>query len=189
MSQAVDVVQTQNALIWIDLEMTGLNPETDRIIELAIIITDNQLNVVAEGPVLAVHQAQSVLDAMDDWNKRTHTQTGLLERVKLSTFNELDVERMALQFVQKYVAKNKSPMCGSSICQDRRFMARLMPELEAWFHYRNLDVSTLKELMLRWRPELANGLVKKNTHRALDDIRESIQELDYYRTHFLKLTA
>ena len=188
MSQAGDAIQGNNALIWIDLEMTGLNPETDRIIELAMIITDNQLNMVAEGPVLAVHQPQAILDAMDDWNKRTHTQTGLLERVKASTLNELDVERLALEFVKKYIAKNKSPMCGSSICQDRRFLARLMPELEEWFHYRNLDVSSIKELMLRWRPALANGLVKKNTHKALDDIRESIQELNYYRANFLKMS-
>jgi oligoribonuclease len=187
MPQGTDALQSNNALIWIDLEMTGLNPETDRIIELAMIITDSQLNVIAEGPAMAVRQTQAVLDGMDDWNKRTHTQTGLLERVKASTMSELDVEGLALEFAKKYVTKNKSPMCGSSICQDRRFLARLMPELEAWFHYRNLDVSALKELMLRWRPELANGLVKKNTHKALDDIRESIQELDYYRTHFLKM--
>lgn len=189
MSQATNGTQGANALIWIDLEMTGLNPETDRIIEVATIITDNHLNIIAEGPVFAVRQSNAVLDAMDDWNKRTHAHTGLIERVKASTLSELDAEHLALEFIQKHVAKNKSPMCGSSICQDRRFLARLMPDLEAWFHYRNLDVSSIKELMLRWRPELNNGLVKKNTHKALDDIRESIEELQFYREHFFKFAS
>ena len=175
-----------NALIWIDLEMTGLNTDSDRIIEVATIITDAQLNIVAEGPVLVVHQPTSILDGMDDWNTRTHGSTGLTERVKASTFSELDVERITLEFLQKHVAKNKSPMCGNSICQDRRFLARHMPDLEAWFHYRNLDVSSIKELVLRWRPELLNGYVKKNTHKAIDDVRESIEELKYYREHFFK---
>jgi len=175
-----------NALIWIDLEMTGLNTDSDRIIEVATIITDAQLNIVAEGPVLVVHQPTSILDCMDDWNTRTHGSTGLTERVKASTFSELDVERITLEFLQKHVAKNKSPMCGNSICQDRRFLARHMPDLEAWFHYRNLDVSSIKELVLRWRPELLNGYVKKNTHKAIDDVRESIEELKYYREHFFK---
>jgi oligoribonuclease len=175
------------ALIWIDLEMTGLNTETDRIIEVATIVTDSQLNIVAEGPVLVVHQSDRVLSGMDDWNKRTHTGTGLIERVKASTFSEVDVERITIDFLQKHVAKNKSPMCGNSICQDRRFLARHMPDLEAWFHYRNLDVSSLKELAMRWRPELLNGYAKKNTHKAIDDVRESIEELKYYREHFLKV--
>ena len=174
-----------NALIWIDLEMTGLSPERDRIIEVATIVTDSQLNVIAEGPVLAVHQAESALDAMDDWNKRTHGGTGLIERVRQSTITEREAELQTLQFLRRHVPKNRSPMCGNSICQDRRFLARLMPELEAWFHYRNLDVSTLKELAQRWRPDLQANLVKKSTHRALDDIRESIDELRYYKQHFL----
>jgi oligoribonuclease len=175
------------ALIWIDLEMTGLNTETDRIIEVATIVTDSQLNIVAEGPVLVVRQSDSVLSGMDDWNKRTHAGTGLIERVKASMFSEVDVERITIDFLQKHVPKNKSPMCGNSICQDRRFLARHMPDLEAWFHYRNLDVSSIKELALRWRPELLNGYVKKNTHKAIDDVRESIEELKYYREHFLKI--
>lgn len=174
-----------NALIWIDLEMTGLSPERDRIIEVATIVTDSQLNIIAEGPVLAVHQADSALEAMDDWNKRTHGGTGLIERVRQSTITEREAELQTLQFLRRYVPKNRSPMCGNSICQDRRFLARLMPELEAWFHYRNLDVSTLKELAQRWRPDLQANLVKKSTHRALDDIRESIDELRYYKEHFL----
>ncbi len=174
-----------NALIWIDLEMTGLSVERDRIIEVATIVTDGQLNVVAEGPVLAVHQTDEVMGGMDDWNKRTHGGTGLIERVRTSTVTERDAERQTLEFLARHVPKNRSPMCGNSICQDRRFLARLMPELESWFHYRNLDVSSLKELVQRWRPDLNNGLVKKSSHRALDDIRESIEELRYYREHFL----
>jgi oligoribonuclease len=185
MAQSPNGAQNSNALIWIDMEMTGLNPEIDRIIEVATIITDNELNVVAEGPVLVVHQPDAVLASMDDWNRRTHAGTGLIERVKQSTYTEADVERLALEFLQKHVAKNKSPMCGNSICQDRRFLARTMPQLEAWFHYRNLDVSSIKELARRWKPGLSNGLVKKNTHKALDDIRESIEELKYYRENFI----
>ena len=149
------------ALIWIDLEMTGLNPETDRIIEIATIITDSELNVLAEGPVLAVHQSNAVLAAMDDWNKKTHAGTGLIERVRLSALSDVDVERLTLEFVRRYVPKNRSPMCGNSICQDRRFLARLMPELEAWFHYRNLDVSTVKELARPWGLGAAPGFQKK----------------------------
>ena len=179
--------QDPNALIWIDLEMTGLKPESDRIIEIATIVTDKDLNIVAEGPVLAVHQADEVLAGMDEWNTRTHGATGLTERVKASTLTEAEAERQTLDFLKQYVAKNKSPMCGNSICQDRRFLARHMPELEAWFHYRNLDVSTLKEIALRWRPQVLAGFTKKNTHKALDDIRESIEELKYYREHFIKL--
>lgn len=185
MSQVGNGAQIKNALIWIDLEMTGLVPESDRIIEIATIITDNELNILAEGPVLAIHQSESALAGMDDWNQRTHKATGLIERVRASTTGEAEAERQTLEFIQRFVGKQKSPMCGNSICQDRRFLARCMPTLEAWFHYRNLDVSTLKELMSRWKPALANGLVKKGTHKALDDIRESIEELKYYREHFL----
>jgi oligoribonuclease len=185
MSQVLNGEAPGKALVWIDLEMTGLNPDTDRIIEVATIVTDNQLNVLAEGPVLAVRQPDDVLNAMDDWNKRTHGKTGLIDRVRASMLSEADAERATLDFIQKYVTKNTSPMCGNSICQDRRFLARYMPQLEAWFHYRNLDVSTLKELAARWKPGLVNGLQKKNTHKALDDIRESIEELRYYREHFI----
>ena len=184
MAQSPNGAQNSSALIWIDMEMSGLNPEIDRIIEVATIITDSELNIVAEGPVLAVHQSDAVLASMDDWNQRTHAGTGLIERVKQSTYTEADVEQMTLEFLQRHVPRNKSPMCGNSICQDRRFLARTMPQLEAWFHYRNLDVSSIKELVKRWKPGLCNGLVKKNTHKALDDIRESIEELKYYREHF-----
>ncbi|MGL6046104.1 MAG: oligoribonuclease [Vogesella sp.] len=179
--------QEPTHLIWLDMEMTGLNPDGDRIIEVAMIITDSQLNVVAESPVIAVHQSDSVLDAMDDWNKNTHGKSGLVARVKASTVNEAQAEQVLLAFLQQHVPVGKSPMCGNSICQDRRFMARWMPNLEAYFHYRNLDVSTLKELCKRWRPELAKGVVKKGKHEALADILESIEELRYYREHFLKV--
>ncbi len=177
--------QDPNALIWIDLEMTGLNSDSDHIIEIATVITDSQLNVVAQGPVLAVHQPDSVLNSMDEWNTRTHGDSGLTQRVRESKLSAADVERQTLEFIQQYVPKNKSPLCGNSICQDRRFMAREMPQLEAYVHYRNLDVSSLKELVKRWKPELCAGLVKKNTHKALDDIIESIEELRYYREHFI----
>lgn len=173
-----------NALVWIDLEMTGLNPDTDRIIEIATIVTDGDLNVIAEGPVIAVHQSRSVLAGMDEWNTKTHAGTGLTDRVTASVIDEGEAERRTLDFIQRYVPKNKSPLCGNSVCQDRRFLYRCMPELEGWLHYRNLDVSSLKELVRRWMPHLSSGLTKKNTHRALDDIRESIEELRYYRTHF-----
>src|SRR5205814_7822445 len=174
-----------NALIWIDLEMTGLNPDADRIIEMAIIITDGMLNVMAEGPVIAVHQPAALLDGMDEWNKRTHGASGLIDRVRASTVTEGMAERHMLDFIGRYVPAKRSPMCGNSICQDRRFLARTMPALEAWFHYRNLDVSTLKELATRWKPAVAGGFQKKSTHKAIDDIRESIEELRYYREHFL----
>ncbi len=179
--------QEPTHLIWLDMEMTGLNPDGDRIIEVAMIITDSQLNVVAESPVIAVHQSDGVLDAMDDWNKNTHGKSGLVARVKASTVSEAQAEQVLLAFLQQHVPAGKSPMCGNSICQDRRFMARWMPNLEAYFHYRNLDVSTLKELCKRWRPELAKGVVKKGKHEALADILESIEELRYYREHFLKV--
>ncbi|WP_147692914.1 oligoribonuclease [Vogesella mureinivorans] len=179
--------QEPTHLIWLDMEMTGLNPDGDRIIEVAMIITDSQLNVVAESPVIAVHQSDSVLDAMDDWNKNTHGKSGLVARVKASAVSEAQAEQVLLDFLQLHVPAGKSPMCGNSICQDRRFMARWMPKLEDYFHYRNLDVSTLKELCKRWRPELAKGVVKKGKHEALADILESIEELRYYREHFLKV--
>ncbi len=172
-------------LIWIDLEMTGLDPDADRIIEIATIVTDSQLEVVAEGPVIAVHQPDSLLDTMDEWNTRHHNNSGLVERVRASSYSEADAERETLDFLVRHVDKGASPMCGNSICQDRRFLWRSMSELEAFFHYRNLDVSTLKELARRWVPGVLDGLTKQNTHRALDDIRESIEELRYYRRHLL----
>jgi oligoribonuclease len=178
--------QDPNALVWIDLEMTGLNSDTDKIIEIATIITNSNLDVLAQGPVLAVHQSDSVLGGMDEWNTRTHGGSGLTQRVRESTLSEADAERLTLDFIQQYVPKNKSPLCGNSICQDRRFMARGMPQLEAYLHYRNLDVSSIKELVRRWKPEICNGFEKKNTHKALDDILESIAELKYYREHFFK---
>jgi len=179
--------QDQNNLIWIDMEMTGLLPDSDRIIEVAIVITDSQLNTVAEAPVLVVHQSDAVLDGMDNWNKSTHAKSGLIDKVKASPLDERAVELRMLDFLKLHVPKGISPMCGNSICQDRRFMALGMPELEAWFHYRNLDVSTLKELVKRWKPELAKGLTKHGKHEALADIYESIEELKYYREHFIRL--
>jgi len=179
--------QDQNNLIWIDMEMTGLSPESDRIIEVAIVITDGQLNTVAEAETLVVHQADAVLDGMDNWNKATHGKSGLIDKVKASTLTERAVEMRMLDFLKLHVPKSGSPMCGNSVCQDRRFMAHYMPELEAYFHYRNLDVSTLKELCKRWKPEIAKGLVKHGKHEALADIYESVEELKYYREHFLKV--
>ena len=171
-------------LIWIDLEMTGLDTQHDHIIEIATVVTDGQLNVLAEGPVLAVHQSDAVLAAMDDWNTRQHGQSGLLERVRSSRLTAFDAERQTLDFLARHVAKGESPMCGNSICQDRRFLARLMPTLEEYFHYRNLDVSTLKELARRWYPGFA-GFSKTSSHLALDDIYDSIEELRYYRDHLM----
>ena len=180
------MAQSENHLVWLDMEMTGLDPERDRIVEMAMIVTDNNLVTVAESPVWAVHQPDEVLEAMDDWNKNTHGKSGLIERVRASTLDEAAVEAAALAFMQEYVAKRISPMCGNSIGQDRRFMVRYLPRLEAYFHYRNLDVSTLKELCRRWKPEVAKGFVKKADHTALADIRESIAELQYYREHFIR---
>ena len=173
-------------LLWLDMEMTGLSPDTDRIIEVAIVVTDADLNTLAEGPVLVVHQPDEVLDAMDSWNKGTHGKSGLIERVRASELDDAAVEAQMLEFVKQYVPARTSPMCGNSICQDRRFMARSMPRLEAFFHYRNLDVSTLKELAKRWRPGLSEGFKKSNRHEALADIYESIDELKYYREHFIR---
>ena len=168
------------------MEMSGLSPDTDRIIEVALVITDNELNVVAESASLVVHQPDSVLDGMDAWNKSTHAKSGLIERVRASTLDEAAVQMQVLEFVKEYVATGISPMCGNSICQDRRFMARWMPQLEAWFHYRNLDVSTLKELAKRWKPHIAQGIKKHGKHEALADIHESISEMKYYREHFIQ---
>jgi oligoribonuclease len=173
-------------LVWVDMEMTGLNPDADRIIEVAVVVTDSDLNVLGEGPVLAIHQSDEILDGMDAWNKGTHGRSGLIERVKASTVTEAHAEAQLIEFLKKYVPNGKSPMCGNSICQDRRFMARTMPKLEEFFHYRNLDVSTLKELCRRWKPELVNGFKKHQMHTALADILESIEELQYYREHFIK---
>jgi oligoribonuclease len=174
-------------LVWVDMEMTGLNPDTDRIIEVAVVVTDSDLNVLAEGPVFAIHQPDEVLNAMDAWNKGTHGRSGLIDRVKASTVTETEAEAALIDFLKHFVPAGKSPMCGNTICQDRRFMARSMPKLEAFFHYRNLDVSTLKELCRRWKPELVSGFKKHQMHTALADIIESIEELRYYREHFIKL--
>ena len=181
------MAQDQNALVWLDMEMTGLNPDGDRIIEIAMVVTDSQLNTVAESPAWVVHQSDAVLDGMDEWNKNTHGRSGLIGKVKASTMSEADVEAACLEFLKQHVPARVSPMCGNSICQDRRFMARYMPKLEDYFHYRNLDVSTLKELCKRWKPELAKGVTKKGSHTALADIHESIEEMKYYREHFIKL--
>lgn len=173
-------------LIWIDLEMTGLDTEKDHIIEIATVVTDAQLNVIGEGPTMPIHQSDEVLAAMDEWNTKQHAKSGLTERVRKTRVTVDLAERETLKFLEHVVEKNGSPMCGNSICQDRRFMAREMPKLEAFFHYRNLDVSTIKELAHRWAPELIHGFNKSNTHLALDDIYDSIRELKYYREHFLK---
>ena len=177
----------QDTLVWMDLEMTGLEPERDVIIEIATIVTDGNLNVIAEGPVLAVHQPEILLDAMDEWNTRTHGNSGLTQRVRESQVGARDAERQTLEFLAQYVKPGSSPLCGNSIHQDRRFLVKYMPELEAFFHYRNLDVSTLKELAKRWNPEVVSSFRKTASHQALDDIRESIAELAHYRQHFLKL--
>ncbi|MFV0275944.1 MAG: oligoribonuclease [Parahaliea sp.] len=180
-------MQNPANLIWIDLEMTGLDPERDAIIEIATIVTDSDLNVLAEGPVMALHQSDERLAAMDEWNTSHHTSSGLVDRVRTSRIDEAQATRRTLEFLQQWVPAGASPMCGNTICQDRRFLARHMPVLEAYFHYRNLDVSTLKILMQRWRPDLRDGFDKQAAHLALADIRESIDELCYYREHFLRL--
>jgi oligoribonuclease len=179
--------QDQNNLVWLDMEMTGLNPDTDRIIEMAIVVTDSKLVTVAEAPVLVVYQSDAVLDAMDDWNKGMHGRSGLIDKVKASTLTEAQAEQAMIDFMAQHVPVRTSPICGNSICQDRRFLARWMPKLEAYFHYRNLDVSTLKELVRRWKPELAKGVVKNGKHEALADIYDSIAEMKYYRDTFIKL--
>ena len=186
MSETTLALSDQN-LIWIDLEMTGLLPDQDRIIEMAVVVTDPQLTVRIEGPVFAVHQTDAVLDTMDAWNRGTHGRSGLTERVRASTVDEASAEAQTIAFLLKYVPKGKSPMCGNTICQDRRFMARGMPLLEAFFHYRNLDVSTLKELARRWKPAVLDGFKKAQAHTALADIHESIDELIHYRQTFLAL--
>jgi oligoribonuclease len=178
--------QSPDNLIWIDLEMTGLDTDNDQIIEIATVITDSQLNVLAEGPVFAIHQRDEVLNAMDNWNTTQHGKSGLLDRVRRSTVDEAQAERETLAFLAQWVPPNVSPMCGSSICQDRRFLHRCMPELERYFHYRHIDVSTLKELAVRWAPEILPGFAKQGAHLALDDIKDSIAELRYYREHFLR---
>jgi oligoribonuclease len=175
-----------NNLIWIDLEMTGLEPQQDQIIEIATVVTDANLAILAQGPVIAIHQPDEIMNSMDEWNTSHHRDSGLTDRVRSSNSSMSDAERETLEFLRQYVIPGKSPMCGNSICQDRRFMARLMPELEAFFHYRNLDVSTLKELARLWKPELVGGFVKKGAHLALDDILESIDELKYYRACFIR---
>lgn len=172
-------------LIWIDLEMTGLDPDNDRIIEIATIVTDKELNVLEEGPVIAVHQPDDILAGMDEWNTNQHTGSGLVERVRQSDYDEARAEQETIDFLSRYVDRGMSPMCGNSICQDRRFLWRTMKSLESYFHYRNLDVSTLKELARRWKPELLSGFKKSGAHLALDDIRDSIEELRYYRSTFI----
>ena len=177
---------SENNLVWIDLEMTGLSPETDRIIEIAVVVTDPHLNVRVEGPVFAIHQSDETLNKMDAWNKGTHGKSGLIDRVKASAVDEAQAQAAVIAFLKQYVPAGKSPMCGNSICQDRRFLAKDMPQLESFFHYRNLDVSTLKELARRWKPGLIEGFKKAQKHTALADIHESIEELAYYREHFLQ---
>ncbi len=181
------MAQDKNHLIWIDMEMTGLNPVTDKIIEIALIVTDSELNQVAVAPVMVIHQPDEVLDGMDAWNKGTHGRSGLIDKVKASSLDEATAEQQLLEFVSQYVPANESPMCGNTICQDRRFLAKYLPKLEQYFHYRNLDVSTLKELAKRWRPQLYNGFKKAGKHEALADIEESIAELRYYRDNFLRM--
>ena len=184
--QTVGTRRAEDRLVWVDMEMTGLSPEVDRIIEIAVVVTDGDLDVLAQGPVIAIHQPDAVLDAMDNWNTKTHARSGLTQRVRDSRVTEAVAQREMLDFLGQWMPAGISPMCGNSICQDRRFMARHMPELEAWFHYRNLDVSTIKELCKRWQPEIARAFTKRSAHTALADIIESIDELRHYRAHFLK---
>ncbi len=173
--------QNEQNLIWLDMEMTGLEPETDRILEIAMIVTDKELNILAEGPVLAIHQSDEVLAGMDEWNTRTHGESGLVARVRASECDEAKAIAVCLEFMKEWVPERQSPMCGNSIGQDRRFMVRYMPELEHYFHYRNIDVSTVKELVRRWKPEILDQFTKTGSHQALDDIRESIAEMQFYR--------
>jgi oligoribonuclease len=191
MSQAPDATARharfdENNLVWVDMEMSGLNPDTDRVLEIAVVVTDSQLEVLAEGPVLAVRQSERVLASMDSWNTATHGRSGLTARVRASSIDEGEAQRQVLAFLQALVPAGKSPMCGNSICQDRRFMARWLPQLEAFFHYRNVDVSTLKELARRWKPEVYRSFDKKSRHEALADIYESIEEMRHYRQHFIQ---
>mgnify|MGYP001574325313 CR=1 FL=1 len=180
------MTQDPNNLIWIDLEMTGLDTNNDYIIEIATIVTDPQLNILGEGPMLAIHQSDEIMNGMDEWNTNQHGKSGLTARVRASDINEQKAQQETIDFLKKWVPEGASPMCGNSICQDRRFLHRIMPELEAYFHYRNLDVSTLKELARRWAPEVYNGFVKESSHLAMDDIKDSINELKYYREKFIK---
>ncbi|MDP8568430.1 oligoribonuclease [Methylophilus aquaticus] len=189
MTRGTQLANNQDYLIWLDMEMSGLQPDSDRILELAAVVTDAQLNIVAESPVLVVYQSDAVLDGMDAWNKGTHGRSGLIDKVKASTLDEEAATDAMLSFLKAHVPAGKSPMCGNSICQDRRFMARYMPRLEQFFHYRNLDVSVFKELARRWRPDIYSGFKKASRHEALADIYESIDELKYYREHFLIMTA
>lgn len=182
------MAQNRDNLIWIDLEMTGLDTQNDFIIEIATVVTNPNLDILAEGPAIAIRQPDAVLDAMDDWNKDHHGRSGLIERVRESSFSEADAERMTIKFLDDYVPASASPMCGNSICQDRRFLARCMPELERYFHYRNLDVSSVKELARRWAPELVGKFNKNGAHLALEDIRDSIRELQFYRDNFFLIT-
>ncbi|MFI3178237.1 MAG: oligoribonuclease [Methylococcaceae bacterium] len=180
------MAQDLQQLIWIDLEMTGLNPDIDVIIEIATVVTDKDLNILAQGPVLAVYQSDEILANMDEWNQKHHGASGLINRVKSSRINNIEAERLTIEFLKQWVPENTSPICGNSIGQDRRFLYRYMPKLEAYFHYRNIDVSTLKELAARWAPEVKEGFNKESTHQALDDIIESIEELRYYRENFIR---
>lgn len=182
-------MKNNHNLIWIDLEMTGLDPEQERILEIATVVTDANLNILAEGPVFAIHQPETLLQKMDDWNTRQHQQSGLTQRVRDSQVMEAEAEQLTLAFLQQWLDPGKSPMCGNSICLDRRFLCKYMPKLAAFFHYRLIDVSTIKELVMRWRPQLLNGVVKQSKHLALDDIKDSIAELVYYRQHFIQVTS
>ncbi|MBC7436582.1 MAG: oligoribonuclease [Bdellovibrionales bacterium] len=181
------LAKSDQNLVWLDCEMTGLDPEIERLLEIAVIVTGPRLDNRTEGPVLVIHQSDAQLDAMDNWNKGTHGKSGLIDKVKLSTLTEADAEQQIIEFLEKYVPKNTTPMCGNTISQDRRFLVKYMPKLERFFHYRNLDVSTLKELAKRWRPELHAAFKKQQSHTALADVHESIDEMAYYRDNFLKL--
>lgn len=181
------MAKSKKNLIWIDLEMTGLDTTTDKIIEIATIVTDADLNVLGEGPIIAIHQPDAILDGMDEWNTKQHNHSGLVERIRNSTTTAAEAEQQTIEFLSKYVPAGMSPMCGNSICQDRRFMARIMPELEAFFHYRNLDVSSLKELARRWAPKVEKSFKKRSSHLAMDDVKDSIRELQHYREFFIKL--